>query len=288
MRDIKNLIVHFTICLVSVSFSQEAVIQGAVPIVSRVHTVSIHINTLESYNRVFDFLAENLGLIPIWGTKAGPEAAGKKMYAGFSAGNIRIEPCGPFDNTAYASNDFDALFFGITLEPFSSVRSSMLELDKRGIGHNAPTTFMGVTDSVMVGQNSGVGFYEIKEQIKSRAERENNKKRLWSEQESKLGIRGVEEIHVGYTDKAQLEKWRSFIKPAAEIEKNVWRIDEESPVIRLIPSAIKETSVIVFKVNSLKKAKEYLAARNLLGKSEADCITIDPDSTFGLKIRFRE
>jgi hypothetical protein len=210
----------------------------------------------------------------MWGRKANSDDKGKRMYAGVSAGNIMIEPCGPYDHIKYASREFTAIFFGITFEPYKTVSSSVPELYRRNIQHNEPTTFMVVTDSLMVGQNSGVGFYNIKDKIRARAERDSIQNLFREKNGGPLGFERVEEIHVGYTDDTQLQKWESFLKPVTKIGKNVLYFDQESPVIRFVSSDIKETMAVVLKVRSLEKAISYLEEKDLLGNIRIDQIQL--------------
>jgi hypothetical protein len=259
-----------------------------VPVISRMHTVSVHIQNHKTFNDVLNLLTEDLGFILMWGRKADSDDEGKRVYAGVSAGNIMIEPCGPYDHIEYASKDFDAIFFGITFEPHISVTSSVPELDRRNIQHNEPTTFMVINDSLMVGQNSGIGFYNIKDPIRSKTERDSIQNLFEVRDGGPLGFERVAEIQVGYSDEIQLLKWKSFLKPATEIEDNVWCFDRESPTIRFIASDIKETLAIVLKVRSIETAKSYLKQRGMLGNIRENQVQLNPDKTFGLKIFIKD
>ena len=66
------------------------------PVVSRVHTLSIHIREHETFNAVLSLFNGDLGLPMVYGRPWRPEMGEKRVYAAVTAGNINIEPCGPY------------------------------------------------------------------------------------------------------------------------------------------------------------------------------------------------
>jgi hypothetical protein len=178
--------------------------RGPVPVVSRIHTVSIHFREFEVHNLLFNLLANDFQMPVVFGELWAPEKGGRRIYSRVWAGNINLEPCGPFDNIAYATKDFDAMFFGITFEPYESSFSSAAQLDNRGISHNEPTMFMIVTDPMLCGQNSGVGFIDVEDKEKEKSVRDSLSSKLAENNGGPLGIKSVEEIQVGYTGKENL------------------------------------------------------------------------------------
>ena len=84
------------------------------PIFSGIHTLSIHVRDTITHDSVFHFLVDKLKL-PVY---YNPVRYGKRKYVGLYAGNLVLEPCGPYSNFSYASDVFRAIFFGLTFEPF--------------------------------------------------------------------------------------------------------------------------------------------------------------------------
>ncbi len=68
------------------------------PIISGVHTLSVHVRDTISQDSVYQFFVNKL-MLPIYYT---PVMYGQKKYAGIYAGNMVIEPCGPYQNIDYA------------------------------------------------------------------------------------------------------------------------------------------------------------------------------------------
>ena len=50
-----------------------------VPILARIHTVSIHVKDFPTFNRAFHFLSDDLRLPKKWGQEWTPEAKAKRM-----------------------------------------------------------------------------------------------------------------------------------------------------------------------------------------------------------------
>lgn len=77
-------------------------------IFSGLHTLSIHIQDPVNHDSVFHFLTDKLQL-PVY---YHPLAFGERKYAGVFAGNLVLEPCGPYTQFNYATSDFKAIFSG--------------------------------------------------------------------------------------------------------------------------------------------------------------------------------
>lgn len=261
--------------------------QASVPVVSRIHTVSIHFKEFEVHNCLFNLLAVDLQLPVVFGEPWAPDKGRRRIYSRVWAGNVNLEPCGPFNNISYATEDFDAMFYGITFEPYESAYASADELDDRGIAHNEPTMFMIVTDPVLCEQNVGVGFIDIQDKEKQKADMDSLSSKLKDNNGGPLGWQYVDEIRVGYTDKENLEKWLDFLKPAKRLGKNLWQVGD-SPAIRFIKSDIKEVKAIVINVESLENAIEYLKENGMLGDMGDGQVEINKEKTYGLSIILKE
>jgi len=67
---------------------------------SRFHTLSIHVRDTVTHDSVFHFFVDKLNL-PVYYF---PVKAGTRKYAGVYAGNLVLEPCGPYTEFEYASD----------------------------------------------------------------------------------------------------------------------------------------------------------------------------------------
>jgi hypothetical protein len=250
------------------------------PVISRVAVLSIHVRDTVVHDSVFHFLTDKLGL----SVEYYPEKMGARRYAGVYAGNMFLEPCGPFSNFTYASNDFKAIFFCLNCESVRSYSSLAEDLTSRNLNYKQSETIQ-ITDTTIIRQNilfyigSGPGpNIRLEDSLRSIMVKKN---------EHTLGIERIKEIRIGYTDKYGLGKWKDLIKPSVISEKGLWKINEDQSV-RLVRSRIREVNAIVFKVKSLEKAKTYLIENKLLGDIHKDEIGLDKTKTFGLLILLSE
>src|SRR3954463_14076414 len=69
---------------------------GQTPAVGDLHTVSIHVDGVESYNAAFRLLSEDFGWPVIYGKLLTGEDGRGRNYAGIWAGNVVLEVCGPY------------------------------------------------------------------------------------------------------------------------------------------------------------------------------------------------
>jgi hypothetical protein len=278
MKYVFFLVVYF--CLSQVGCQEK---DNSISLVSRLHTISIHIREFEIHKKIYKLLKDDLQLPAVYQ----PVQYGERMYAAVSAGNVYLEPCGPYSHINYTTMNFNAIFFGLTFETSHSADSIAKELDRRGILHNDPTVFMSITDSVLCKQNLGVGFIAPKDRNRNNFLKDSLASELKNMEGGPIGLIGVEEVQVGYTDEANLNKWQDFLKPEKQINKYVWRIGD-SPAIRLIKNDIKEIKGIKLKVKSLEKAVKYLAEEDLLGEVHHNKAEIKKNKTFGLTIVLSE
>ena len=252
---------------------------AANPVFTRLHTLSIHVRSHEIQESMYALLKDDFKLPPTYE----PVTIGKRKYAAVQAGNLALEPCGPYPEHNYLHTNFEAMFYGLTFEPFDSAISSARDLDKRGILHGKPTENMSITDKDLCAPNVYVGFWKKAkpDEIQARAAS------LEAKQGGPLGVIRVDDIQVGYSDDRNLKKWIDFINPAECVEENVYRI-RDSIVLRFRQNDKKQVLGITLKVRSLERAITYLKQRNLLGRMRDRDIEIDAKSTHGLRIAIRE
>ena len=116
-------------------------VSGTTPIVSRLHTLSIHVRSHAIHESMLTLLRDELQLPPTYE----PVTIGKRKYAAVQVSNLVLEPCGPYPEHNYLHTNFEAMFYGLTFEPFDSAISCARHLDKRGILHSKPTVIMSIT-----------------------------------------------------------------------------------------------------------------------------------------------
>jgi len=254
------------------------------PLFSGLHTLSIHVRDTITHDSIFHFLADKLKL-PVYYY---PLSYGKRKYAGIYAGNLVLEPCGPYSNFTYASDDFRAIFFGLTFEPYKSISQTANALAEREITIEAGDSYIYLKDSGLCGENITISF------IDKGDEKTNDKRKMDSlrfamttNPGNELGVEYVKEIQIGFKDNTNLLKWKELISPSELIDNEIWK---ESNILEfhIIKSNIKEVQSITFKVKSLDKAKRYLVKTNLFGSFVANKIQLDKAQTFGLSIYLTE
>ena len=307
-----GLVLLGLILLFQTNLAQKTVHKGSdishsKPVFSKgIHTLSIHVRDTSTHDSVFHFLVDKLKL-PVYYFPVGRNT----KYAGVYAGNLVLEPCGPYTNRfQYASNDFRAIFFGLTFEPFESIHQSAMSLTDRQINHQSGDSFIYLQkDSALCGDNLTISLIDrgvekkhdkrIKDSLQyamnAEAETTYNVFRVYDKTPAsfanmnyynELGIEYVKEICIGYKNKSHLKKWGQLISPE-KITDNTWKVSD-SLDFQFVKSEIKEVLSITFKVKSLEKATLYLLKNNLVGKCSAHKIEIDKKQAFGLSICFTE
>jgi hypothetical protein len=288
---------------------QDSINSKTIPLFSGLHTLSIHVRDTVTHDSVFHFLTDKLKL-PVYYL---PLTYGKRKYAGVYAGNLVLEPCGPYTDYLYGSDNFRAIFFGLTFEPFKSLSLSSTGLTCRKINHQAGDTYIYLQkDSVLCGGNLTISlmdrgiFKKIDERImdslryvmKSDTEKEY---KVFSDRfdgeiptryttvnyYNELGIQYVKEICIGYNDTSNLQKWKELVSPSELIDNRI-REENNKIEIHITKSNIKEVQSITFKVKSLEKAQQYLIKNNLFGSFVEDKIQLDKSQAFGLSIYLTE
>jgi hypothetical protein len=255
-----------------------------IPLFSRFHTLSIHVRDTITQDSVFHFLVEKLKL-PVYYF---PVKYGTRKYAGVYAGNIVLEPCGPYSVFSYASNNFRAIFFGLTFEPFKTIPLSAKGFVDRKIPHEEGESYIYIKDSTLCSDNITISFMDKGlGRIEDKRIMDSLLFAMTKDTENELGIEYVKEIWIGYKDNTNLQKWKELISPDKLANNKIWA---ESNILEfhLIKSRIKEVQGITFKVKSLEIAKQYLLKNNLLGDYIDSKIILNKNLTFGLRICITE
>lgn len=254
---------------------------SSTPLLSRLTVLSIHVSNTTVHDSVFHLLTDKLGLSVTYK----PENYANRRYAMVYAGNLHLEPCGPFSNFTYASKNFKAIFLGLNWGSQQSIASIAGCLNSKNIKmEQGDNKHIQVTDTSIIKHNIYFGITtetapnKLDDSLRT-VMLENNKNRL--------GIERVKEVRVGYKDKDGMDKWKEIIKPSELSKDGLWK-PASGPSIRLVKSDIREVNAVVFKVKSLKKAKSYLIENNLLGAIYKNEIALDKSRTFGISILLSE
>jgi len=203
------------------------------PVVSRLHTVSIRTSDDRDYESVLRLLRDELQLPLIYG----PSKYGANTYTGFWVGNAYLEPTGHRSDRPQTP---PVHFHGLTFNPYSTAKSSSLELGQRGITHKEPSSWTpsdGQADLVFVevtglaADNLGFSVMEEADAEKANAERQANTGRLEAAGGGPLGVVGIQEVVVGDTPD-RLEKWRRLREPPSAALQGAWN-PGSGPLIRL-------------------------------------------------------
>jgi hypothetical protein len=257
-----------------------------IPLFSGLHTLSIHVRDTVTHDSVFHFLADKLKL-PVYYF---PLTYGKRKYAGVYPGNLILEPCGPYSNFTYASNDFRAIFFGLTFEPYESVSLTAKGLNARDIHHQVQGEgeIYVQEDSALCGDNLTISLIDrLDTKANDRRKMDSLRYVMNADSESELGIQYVKDIYIGYTDSSNFQKWKDLISPMELIDNEIWK-EGSTLEFHFVKSDIKEVQSITFKVRSLEKARLYLLKNKLFGSYADNKIQLNRTQTFGLAIYLTE
>jgi hypothetical protein len=249
------------------------------PVVSWLHTLSIHVRSHEIHDAMHSLLADTLELPRTYE----PVQYGERKYVAVWAGNIALEPCGPYPPDSYLSTDFEAMFYGLTFAFSESPSSSAAALDERGIGHAEPTDVLRIEDEDLKAPNVyvGIGYGGDPDDVRE------PRALFEARQGGPLGIVSVKEIRIGYSDEANLRKWVAFLQPHERIGARAFRV-AEGPVLRFVEHDVKQILGITLQVRSLETAVAFLKTEGLLGDQTADSVALDRARTHGIGIQLRE
>lgn len=252
-------------------------------ILSNMHTLTIHINDPTIHDSVFHFLRDQLQL-PVY---YHPVSLGERKYAGIFAGNLVLEPCGPYTQFSYAT-DFRAIFFGLNFETDDSISSVAKGLDRFNIKYKIDgEENIYPQDPDLVGENTFIGISNRQGKGRDHARMDSLKLAMNANYSDSLGIEYVKEIQIGYRGDAQLQRWKELIFPTKLNTQGIWKTGNGLQM-RFIQSSIKEVKAIMFKVKSLEKAKQYLVSNQLTFTTNGREIMLEPKKAFGLTIYFSE
>jgi hypothetical protein len=256
------------------------------PAVSQVHVISVHVRDPATFDAVFLFFRDVLRLPRIYGEPSSPEDPGDRtLYAGFSAGNAYLEPCGPYKAEAPYGPGRPARFHGLTFAPATTIAAAAVELERRKIAHTAAGGTGGHPRFLyLAGASSGkqaVSIWEIQDQ-EDRANLRFLGPSLEEAGGGALRVRRIEEVWIGCAGEADKARWASLLLPAKPVD-GLWRIGN-GPALRLVPGDEARIDAVVLQVESLQLARVALAGNDLMGTSGPESIELDPAKTWGLRV----
>jgi hypothetical protein len=275
----KNLVA--VLCLLIAAWSVHS--QTNTTILSEVAVLTIHVSDTNTHDVVFHFLTDVLSL-PV---DYGPEMLGQRRYAAVYAGNIFIEPCGPFSNMRYPVKDFKALFFGLNCRSDNSPSSIAARLDRLKLAYEKlGTNVYRIQDpSIAEGVYLAVDAHALDNS--AREKEASLASVMVANQREGLGLQYVKEIWVGYIGPGNLHAWQEFLGLKGRVSDTLWTLNKNQ-TIRFVRSEVPGVRAIVFKVRSLRQAEKLLKERKCFGRLVDGRIELDTAKTFGLVIQLED
>ena len=265
----------FTLVLKSFLSAQERI----APEVSGIHTLSIHVRDTITHDSVYQFLLDEL-LLPTYYT---PLLIGERRYVGVYAGNMVLEPCGPYGNIDYATNDFRAIFYGMNLEVSNSLKICEQALELRGIKHQSNKGSIYIRDSVLSSDNIFTALYEVHDWQK----RDSLQNLLRIEEKSNPGIEYIQEVTIALKNEQGIQKWKEYLAPLEIGKSGICQLNDSLQLF-FVKGEISEVKAITFKVESLEKAEQYFVDNQFSIKAADNRISIDSGQAYGLSLHFSD
>jgi hypothetical protein len=254
------------------------------PVITKLHTVSIHVKDHQVHEGVYRFLREDLQLPQVYELVT----QGGRRYVGLWAGNLVLEPCGPYANITYATPEFGAIFCGLTFEAYQSAQQSAEQLGHRQIKYKSlGTSFVIINDPNLCEGNLVASIMDNPGRVQERQKHEALTSQLKENQGGPLGLQYVSKIEVGYTHRKDIDAWETLLTPARQVDPYQWQLSD-GPALRLVKSPRKEIKAVVFKVNSLEAATHYLRTNDLLGRVNEDRVQVKAPDHWEFNIVLQE
>ena len=249
------------------------------PVISGLHTLSIHVLDTMTHDSVYRFLKDKLSL-PVYYT---PERYGQRKYAGLYAGNMVLEPCGPYPEIEYATDSFRAVFYGMNFEVYRSLQQCRRILADLHMVFQDNQNSLYLRDSILCSDNLFSALYEVRDRNK----RDSLRNILSSNRLNPSGIVYISEIQIGYREDATLQRWKEFLYPLRSGGENICQVND-SLQIKFSKDSINQVKAVTFRVGSLASTIRYLDEIGLPYSALPDRIKLEPLHAFGLTIYFTE
>ena len=249
------------------------------PLISGIHTLSIHVMDTLTHDSVYRFLKYRLSL-PVYYT---PERYGNRKYAGLYAGNMVLEPCGPYPEIQYSTDSFRAVFYGMNFEVKSSLQHCRRVLTGLDMPFQDNQSSLYLRDSMICSDNVFSALYEVGDRNK----RDSLRSILSPDRLNTPGIKYISEIQIGFREVATLQRWKELLYPRMLPGENICRVND-SLHINFIEDTIYQVKAITFRVGSLASTVNYLEEFDLPFSVLQNKIKLEPSHVFGLTVFFSE
>lgn len=277
--------------LLGIGLASLAAVQAA-PLVRQLQVVSIHVRDEAAFNAVFGLLREVLELPLLYGEPAAAGSPARRHYAGFSVGNAYLEPCGPYSSDPPFPEGRPMRFHGLTFTAADSLPACAEELTRGRISYSplggeagSPPRFLVIKDPALVGPKLAVSLWQARNQ-EDQAGPARLGRVLREARGGALGVRRLAEVRIGWPEGASRTKWQALCVPA-ELNRGYCALGE-GPALRLLPDEAPGIRAILLEVESLPRARRFLAARQLLGAATETEVALDAARVWGLQIVLRE
>lgn len=228
-----------------------------------------------------------------------PEAWPFQRYGGFASGGLTLGDVAiefvtmPTPDGAPPPTEFK----GIAFEPAGDTAAAVAELDRRGVPHAEPVPFkyqadgqerVGWINVFFAGLPPANVFvficdYQGREHVA--AGRAAAAAELARRGGGPLGVVGLEEIVLGVDAvPAAAPSWARLI-PGSQDPNELAFSFTAGPRLRVIEAAVPGVQHILVRVRSRDRAENFLAAKGMLGGSEASRLRIAPAAVGGLNIQ---
>jgi hypothetical protein len=255
----RRLSVLLPMAAVALAFAART--NGESPVVSNLHTVSIHVDSVATFNALLRLWSEDFQWPLIFGKPLSADRKDRRNYAGIWAGNVRLEICGPYP-LEFQPRDSGARLHGLTFRPRETAEKSAIELDRHEIRHK-PTVTWGTPDSPLKfvifddsGMNAPLFSISIMD-VMNRKSEENEHDRahrtMTANHGGPLGLKHVREIHITYSDAGALRKWQRLLRIDAQ-----WWPGDGGPGLRFIRHTTSGIAAAVLEVRSLEESAQFL------------------------------
>lgn len=222
------------------------------------------------------------------------------LSGGVGAGNVNIEFFRYVEQkNAPGRRAARARFAGIAFEPYP-LSNSLQELQVAGIPYSTPEPYVSTLPKGAQGvlwttvalpslsrPGTSIFLYEYSPAyLKVDIRRKQLGNRLLLNGGGPLGVQSVSEIVIAA---ANLEKdqriWKQLLGTPSS--SGSWRAGD-GPAIRVVRGSEDRIQTIIFKVESLERAKSFLGGKQLLGSVSSKEISLNPSKLQGLMIRLSE
>lgn len=262
------------------------------PVVNNINHITI--DTTDAAN-LFALFTQGLGLPEAWPLTVYPQYS----TGGVQAGNVNIET---LQATGQAGGDTSqaqgqttapmAFIYGTVFEPAGTLTEVTPELKARGADPSKPkevdaqingktvTMWTNVTLQALGTKEYIVYLCEYSPEAKAHLEGRKATPPLGG-----IGVTSMKEVDIVTTDVEKARKdWEQVFAPSKMSSDGLMPIGD-GPAVRIRAGTTNRIAAIVFEVQSIDKAVEYLKSKNLLATSTASQAKVDPTKMQGLDIR---